>query len=126
VGGGVAEFAWRKDRKLMKEYEELSEVMYEDEVIFLFGFYLGRYAPELKQVDIRFRPAEEHPDAILLNMETGEMLNVDFESLSSNFREERKDASKCDLIVCMLHDWEDCPVPVLELSTGKFYKPSNR
>jgi len=119
----MSEFRWRKDGELKEECDRLSEVMYEDEVIFLFGFYLGRYAPELKALGIRFRSPEEHPDAILINQETGEMMNVDFESLSSNFREGGRDPAKCDLLVCILHDWRECPVPVLELSTGKLHRP---
>ena len=46
------------------------------------------------------------------------VLNQDgFEYKSRNFMEHGHDPDLCDLIVCWIHDWEECPVEVLELNT---------
>jgi len=48
-------------------------------------------------------------------------VRIEFEYKSSNFSEHGHDPDLCDLIVCWVHDWEECPVEVLELrSTLKF------
>jgi len=41
---------------------------------------------------------------------------IEFEYASSGFLKHRHDVSRCDLIVCWIHDWKDCPIEVLELS----------
>lgn len=55
------------------------------------------------------------PDAIL--SKNGELWNTEFEFLSSNFLEHKHDHRRCDLIVCWRHDYPECPIPVIELST---------
>ncbi len=40
---------------------------------------------------------------------------LEFEYRSSGFQRDRHDPEGCDLIVRWIHDWLDCPVPVLEL-----------
>jgi transposase len=40
---------------------------------------------------------------------------IEFEYKSSNFREHGHAPNECDLIVCWINDWDDCPLPVLEL-----------
>jgi hypothetical protein len=42
-------------------------------------------------------------------------LRAELEFASSNFRAHRHDPAHCELVVCWLHDWPACPVPVLEL-----------
>jgi hypothetical protein len=44
-----------------------------------------------------------------------EHVQIEFEYKSSNFREHGHNPEQCDIIVCWEHDWEDCPVEVLEL-----------
>lgn len=41
---------------------------------------------------------------------------IEFEYASSSFPKHGHDVSRCDLIVCWIHDWKDCPIGVLELS----------
>jgi hypothetical protein len=50
------------------------------------------------------------------NMQTGEIIKAEFEYNSSSFYAHRHDPAKCDLIICWLHDWKDCVMPVWELS----------
>lgn len=43
---------------------------------------------------------------------------IEFEFKSSNFREHGHNPNECDLIVCWIHDWPDCPLEVLELRSA--------
>ncbi len=42
-------------------------------------------------------------------------LRIEFEYLSSNFREHGHDTAGCDVIICWEHDWLECPLEVIEL-----------
>ncbi|MGD9850672.1 MAG: homing endonuclease associated repeat-containing protein [Nitrospirales bacterium] len=44
-------------------------------------------------------------------------VRIEFEYRSKNFLEHGHDPGECELIVCWVHDWDDCPVEVLELRT---------
>jgi len=41
---------------------------------------------------------------------------IEFEFRSSNFKTHKHDVDDCDIIVCWEHDWQDCPIEVIELS----------
>ena len=56
--------------------------------------------------------------------ERWEHLLIEFEYQSGNFREHGHRAEDCDLIVCWIHDWEDCPIEVLELRSQIKYLPN--
>ena len=43
---------------------------------------------------------------------------IEYEFASSDYRRHKHPATGCDLIVCWVHDWPDCPVEVLELSAA--------
>jgi len=45
-------------------------------------------------------------------------VRIEFEYKSSNFAEHVHDPGGCDLIVCWIHDWKDCPLEVLELGSA--------
>lgn len=42
-------------------------------------------------------------------------VRIEFEFRSANFLAHGHDLSKCDLIVCWLHDWRNCPIEVISL-----------
>ncbi len=44
-----------------------------------------------------------------------EPVAIEFEYRSSGFRQGGHDPAGCDLVVCWIHDWPECPVEVLEL-----------
>jgi len=44
-----------------------------------------------------------------------EHVRIEFEYKSSNFKEHGHSVEECDLIVCWIHNWKDCPLEVLEL-----------
>jgi len=45
-------------------------------------------------------------------------VRIEFEYRSRNFAEHGHDPDGCDLIVCWMHDWPECPVEVLELKSN--------
>jgi len=44
-------------------------------------------------------------------------ISIEFEYRSSNFQAHRHHADKCDIIVCWIHDWKECPIEVVELKS---------
>lgn len=76
-------------------------------------------------IDVAFRSPQTYPDAILVNFETEERMNVEFEEFSSDFKVHGHDPTKCDLIVCWIHDWNKrwtngkCPLAVYEVGSGE-------
>ena len=44
-----------------------------------------------------------------------EPISIEFEYHSKNFLEHGHDANQCDVIVCWVHDWHNCPLEVIEL-----------
>ncbi|OHE78470.1 MAG: hypothetical protein A2107_02880 [Verrucomicrobia bacterium GWF2_62_7] len=43
---------------------------------------------------------------------------IEFEFRSSGFREHKHPTTGCDLVVCWIHDWKDCPLEVIELQSA--------
>lgn len=63
------------------------------------------------------------PDCIALRKvdhERSQLVRIECEYESSNFLVHLHDVKGCDMIVCWRHNWEDCPLEVLEL--GKLVK----
>lgn len=50
---------------------------------------------------------------------------IEFEYTSGDFLQHGHNADDCDLVVCWIHDWEECPVEVLELRSQMKYLPNN-
>lgn len=46
-----------------------------------------------------------------------EHVKIEFEYNSKNFIDHGHNPDECDIIVCWLHDWQDCPIEVLELKS---------
>jgi len=44
-----------------------------------------------------------------------EQVKIDFEYRSSDFQKYDANENESDLVVCWIHDWEECPIEVLEL-----------
>ena len=80
-------------------------------VVYLFGML----AQKLGFVVMRIQ--REFPDCIAWReVEPGrwQQVNVEFELESRNFAEHGHDPKGCDLIVCWVHNWQECP-PDLEV-----------
>ncbi len=52
-----------------------------------------------------------------------EHLLISLEYRSSDFRDQHRALEECDLVVCWIHDWKDCPIEVLELKIPLGYLP---
>lgn len=81
-------------------------------VVFLFGMLAER----LKFVVTRLQ--SDFPDCeAMREMEPGvwQRLRIEFEFESRNFLKHMHPPTGCDLIVCWVHNWRECPLPVLEL-----------
>lgn len=50
-----------------------------------------------------------------------EHVRIEFEYKSSHFKEHGHNENDCDIIVCWIHNWEECPVEVLELRSVTNY-----
>ncbi len=78
---------------------------------------------------LRCSSPNDFPDVILFREDADQVMNVEFETVDSNFEKLEHDKSKCDLIVCVLKDknWKN-PITVLELKpeleTSEVYPPS--
>ncbi|MCP4216587.1 MAG: hypothetical protein GY765_18190, partial [bacterium] len=44
-----------------------------------------------------------------------EQIKISFQYKSADFNAQELDEAECDIIVCWVHDWDECPLEVLEL-----------
>lgn len=82
-------------------------------VVFLFGHLALSLGFSIVRLQTAFPDAEA-----LREMDPGrwQLVHIEFEFESKNFLLHMHEARDCDLIVCWKHNWEDCPLEVLELS----------
>lgn len=85
-------------------------------VVYLFGLV----SSELGFLIDSFRP--EFPDCEgkrCLDIEDNrwEYVRIQFEYNSSDFQEFQARQNECDIVICWKHDWDSCPLEVLELSS---------
>jgi hypothetical protein len=89
------------------------EPINEQGVVFLFGMLAAELGFVVESIQGGFPDC----DAKLRRKDgTFEGVRIEFEFKSSEFLRHKHDPSGCDFIVCWIHDWADCPLPVLELS----------
>jgi len=89
---------------------------YEAEVVSLFS----SVADELGFEIVAQRPAFPDCEARrLINARRKRYTKclIEFEFKSSDYRKHNHPLKNCNLIVCWEHDWKDCPLEVLELSS---------
>jgi hypothetical protein len=81
-------------------------------VLFLFGTIADRLGFLVLRVQAEF------PDIEALRMVGRDKLQrvrIELEQESRNFMKHGHDPNGCDLIVCWEHNWEECPLEVIEL-----------
>ena len=83
-------------------------------VLFAFGVLAGRLGFAVKRWQVAF------PDCVAVReMAKGQWQdqNVEVEFESKNFLRHGHDPKKCDVIVCWVHNWPECPewIEVVEL-----------
>lgn len=59
------------------------------------------------------------PDFLIYDLNRRIKLRVELEVTSKNFKYHEHDPSKCDLIICLFHNWRKCPIDVLTLDLEK-------
>jgi len=82
-------------------------------VVFAFGVMAWRLGFVVLRLQTGFPDCEA-----MRRMAKGQWqwVKIEFEHESRNFLKHGHDPKKCDLIVCWVHNWPECPVEVLELS----------
>jgi hypothetical protein len=83
-------------------------------VVFLFGMLAEELGFVVESVQSGFPDC----DAKLKQSDGSyEGVRIEFEYKSRSFERDGHNTNECDLIVCWLHDWANCPLQVIELSS---------
>lgn len=69
---------------------------------------------------IRIQKAQTNFPDLYLFTEWYGVFKAEVEYYSSSFLKHKHNINDCNVIVCWKHDWEDCPIPVWELSDVSF------
>lgn len=86
----------------------------EQGVVFLFGmicFELGFVVEAIRN---------GYPDCDAkrrVGRDEWERVRIEFEYRSSNFKEHGHNPDECDVVICWIHDWKECPLEVVELKS---------
>lgn len=111
--------AQRRERILYGEPIEFRGLRYapinEQGVVYLFGMVSRELGFMIESVRTDY-PDCEGKRALDHAGKKWQHVRIEFEYRSRNFLEHGHDPEECDLIVCWVHDWEACPLEVLELS----------
>jgi len=86
----------------------------EQGVVFLFGMVAFELGFIVEAVHAAF-PDCEAKRCIDAKKQRWQRVRIEFEFRSRTFRDHGHDPAGCDLIVCWEHNWEESPLPVLEL-----------
>ncbi len=89
----------------------------EQGVVYLFGMVSKELGFLVESVRTAF-PDCEGKRCIDDNHQLWEQVLIEFEFRSSNFREHGHSPDGCDVIVCWQHDWQECPLEVVELRSA--------
>ena len=81
-------------------------------VLFLFGMLAHRLGFIVTHVQTGFPDCQA---LLRLDDNTCQMVKVEVEYESRNFLEHGHSAKDCDVIVCWIHNWLECPLEVIEL-----------
>jgi len=99
----------------------------ESVVIFAFGRIYEQLERRLARVlleedrfdKIIFRT--QYPDAELIKGD--KKIRIEFELESRDFKTHAHEEKECDLVVCWVHNWENCPLKVFELQSLSMHEP---
>lgn len=84
-------------------------------VVFLFGMLAKELGFVVEAISAAFPDCEAK--RLAGSGDRWERVMIEFEYRSSNFQKHAHAVEDCDLIVCWEHDWDECPIEVLALST---------
>jgi hypothetical protein len=86
----------------------------EQGVVYLFGMVSSELGLIVEPVQSSY-PDCEAKRCVDSKNNRWQRVRIEFEFRSSNFCEHGHDPSGCDMIVCWEHDWQGCPLEVIEL-----------
>ena len=82
-------------------------------VVYLFGMLAGQLGFVVTRVQTEFPDCEAMRQ---VEQDRWQRVRIEFEYESRNFLRHLHDVRDCDVIVCWLHNWPECPLDVVELS----------
>jgi hypothetical protein len=94
----------------------------EQGIVYLFGIIARELGFLIESVRTEF-PDCEGKRCVDTQRQMWEHILIEFEYRSKNFLEHGHNPNECDLIICWIHDWDDCPIEVLELRSQIQYLP---
>ncbi len=83
-------------------------------VVYLFGMLSDQLGLIVESLQPGF-PDCEAKRLVDMARNRWQRVRIEFEYASHNFHEHHHDPKRCDMIVCWIHDWPDCPLEVVEL-----------
>lgn len=89
----------------------------EQGVVFLFGMVAFELGYVVESIATGF-PDCEAKRRTSISKDIWERVRIEFEYESKNFIDHGHNSEVCDVIVCWNHNWQDCPIEVLELSSA--------
>jgi len=95
----------------------------EQGVVYLFGMISRELGFLIESIRTEY-PDCEGKRCVDTKNKIWEHVRIEFEFKSSNFKEHGHRSENCDLIVCWIHDWPECPIEALELKSQIKYLPS--
>lgn len=113
------DFVWQSKKEVVYgppiDFRDLRHApINEQGVVFLFGKISEELGFSIEAIRTDY-PDCDGKRLVDRNKNLWEKVSIEFEYRSSNFHQHAHDASKCDVIVCWIHDWSDCPLEVIEL-----------
>jgi len=88
----------------------------EQGVVYLFGLVSRELGFYIESIRTEF-PDCEGKRCLNRDCTKLERVRIEFEYKSTKFLEHGHGPDGCDLVVCWQHDWDDCPLEVLELKS---------
>lgn len=93
------------------------EPINEQGVVFLFGMVCRELGFIIEAIKAGY-PDCEAKRLVDKFRDRWERVRIEFEFNSKNFKEHGHNPELCDVIVCWKHDWAECPIEVVELSSA--------
>lgn len=115
----IKDFVWQSKKGIVYgppiDFRGLRhEPVNEQGVVFLFGKISEEIGFSIEAIRTDY-PDCDGKRLVDRNKNLWETVSIEFEYKSSNFLEHGHDPSKCDVIICWIHDWLECPLEVIEL-----------
>jgi hypothetical protein len=86
----------------------------EQGVVYLFGMVSAELGLIVEAVQSAY-PDCEAKRCVDSKGNRWQRVRIEFEFRSGNFKDHGHDPAACDMIVCWEHDWQECPLEVVEL-----------